>query len=52
MSAATLRAAAAIVTAAAERTGREWWQRIAADLEHLADDMTETDESTEKESTA
>lgn len=39
MTSATLRAAAAIITAAADRTGRDWWQRIADDLNALADDL-------------
>lgn len=39
MTGATLRAAAAIVAAAADRTGRQWWARIAHDLDALADDM-------------
>lgn len=40
MTSATLRDAAAIITAAADRTGRDWWQRIADDLNALADDMS------------
>lgn len=40
MTSATLRAAAAISAAAAERTGRQWWQRIAADLGALVDELT------------
>lgn len=40
MNAATLRAAAAIVEAAAAREGHAHWQRIATDLRGLADDIT------------
>lgn len=41
MTPATLRAAAAVVDAAAERTGRTHWHRIAAaDLDALADELT------------
>lgn len=37
---ATLRAAAAIVQAAADRAGHEHWHRIADNLNKLADEMT------------
>lgn len=40
MSAATLRAAAAIVEAAATRGGHQHWTRIAEALHDLADQMT------------
>lgn len=45
---ATLRAAASIVEAAADRDGHKHWKRIAADLHELADEMT-PDEPTETE---
>lgn len=50
MTSATLRAAAAIITAAAERTGRQWWHRIATDLDALADEMTPEPTTEEEES--
>lgn len=47
--AATLRAAAAIVEAAATRSGHAHWQRIAADLRGLADELAPEPTETEKE---
>lgn len=46
---ATLRAAAAIVEAAAARQGHAHWTRIAGDLHTLADEMTPDETETEEE---
>lgn len=49
MTSATLRAAAAIVATAADRTGRAHWHRIAAHLDDLADENRPAPPPTEEE---